>query len=358
MSRLTACVKITTLICGGLAAFLSQSNSAAAFERTKAELFATLPDGATGPEGLAVASNGDVYVATFGLNASGPVSGPGQIYVYSDNGKLLRTLTVTGVPGATNQLLGLGFHPSTQAFLVIDFGSARVLNVNPQTGSASVFMTVTTPTATTGLNAMTFDSSGNVYVSDSFNGIIWKTGSGGGVATAWVTDPLLTTTGVPPFGANGLGFNKAQSILFVANTGNDTVLQIPVSGGNPTDAQHPVKVFVNSINGADGLILDDHDNLWVCANQSDEVVVVDPSGKVIAKLGDFDGMKDGVAQGLLFPASPEFSRDKNSLFVTNLTLDLRLFNASFVSIDSQWAAQAKRYTVSRIRTNFQPLPSK
>src|SRR2546422_3551486 len=36
-------------------------------------------------------------------------------------------------------------------------------------------------------------------------------------------------------------------------------------------------VFVNSINGADGLILDEHDNLWVAANQADEIVVVDPT---------------------------------------------------------------------------------
>src|SRR5947209_8311180 len=82
----------------------------------------------------------------------------------------------------------------------------RVLRVDPATGTASVFMTI--PDSGAGLNALTFDSSGNVYVSDSFLGKIWKTGAGGGVATAWVTHPLLATTGVPPFGANGLAFNK------------------------------------------------------------------------------------------------------------------------------------------------------
>jgi sugar lactone lactonase YvrE len=48
-----------------------------------------------------------------------------------------------------------------------------------------------------------------------------------------VTDPLLTTTGVPPFGANGLAFNQSQTALFVANTGNDTVVKIPVSRSPP-----------------------------------------------------------------------------------------------------------------------------
>src|SRR5207248_10596587 len=52
---------------------------------------------------------------------------------------------------------------------------------------------------------------------------------------------------------------------------------------------------------------------------------IDQTGKVLAKLGDFDGIdKNGVPQGLPFPASPAFSLDGRSLYVTNLALDLRL----------------------------------
>ena len=75
MSRLTAPVKIATLICAGFATFLTAAGPAAAFDRGKTELFAVLPAGATGPEGLAVARNGDVYVATFGFNTTGSASG-------------------------------------------------------------------------------------------------------------------------------------------------------------------------------------------------------------------------------------------------------------------------------------------
>ena len=347
MSRLTACIKIATLLCAGLAVFLSQSNSAAAFDRNIAQLFAVLPDEGTRPEGLAVAPNGDVYVATF--------DGSKKIFVFNENGGLLRTLTVNASSGF---LLGLGFHPQTGAFLVIDFGAGKVLKVDTQTGGASDFITLGNP-AGTGLNALTFDATGNVYVSDSFSGAIWKSGAGGqlGLTMPWVQDPLLKTTGDPPFGANGLGFNKAQSILFVANTGNDTIVQIPVSGGN----HGTPAIFVNSINGADGLVIDGDDNLWVAANQSDEIVVVDKTGKVIAKLGDFDGLvNDGTPKGLLFPASPDFSRDKKTLFVTNLALDLRVAtgNPANVAIDSDWTAQVKHWTVSKINTKFQALPNK
>lgn len=173
--------------------------------------------------------------------------------------------------------------------------------------------------------------------------MIWRTGPAGGAATAWVTSPLLQTSGVPPFGANGLAFNNAATALFVANTGNDQVIKVPVASGGAAGAP---EVFVNSINGADGLIIDADDNLWVAANQADEIVVVNPSGRVIAKLGDFGGIDaSGRPIGLLFPAS--LVRSGDSIYVTNLSLDLRLFGLA-QPVDAQWAAQVTSHTVSKI----------
>ena len=159
---------------------------------------------------------------------------------------------------------------------------------------------------------------------------------------------------MPPFGANGLKFTRSGNALMVANTGNDQIIRIPVSGGVPGTPA----VFVNSINGADGLAIDRDDNIWVAANQSDEIVVLDPSGKAIAKLGDFDGLtKDGVPRGLLFPADPVFSKDREWLYVTNLALDIRLFGLAQSDV-SQWVAKAKRYTVSKIRARIPSLKDK
>ncbi len=341
-------VLLTAGVTFAFIAALFVSPQAAAEEngnRAAAELFATLPDGASGPEGLTVGPDGNVFVATFGFNQNGSVTGLGQLYVFNPEGHLLRQVAIAN---SSPHLLGIAFHPLTKLLLVADFGAGKVLSVDTVSGASSVFMTVT---GNSGLNGITFDHAANVYASDSAQGIIWKTGPGGGAATAWVSDPLLTTTGIPPFGANGIEFNHDESAMFAANTGNDTVVRIPVSNGTPGKPA----VFVNSINGADGIAIDAHDNLWVAANQSDEIDVVSPTGKLLARLGDFEGVdRRGLPHGLLFPASPAFSANGEFMYVTNLALDLRVFGLP-QAVDSQWCAQVRHFTVSKIRTHFRPL---
>ena len=319
-----------------------------AFDRGQVKTFAVMPAGSSGPEGLEVDRWGNVYVTGFGFTSAGEAAGPGVLTVFNDRGHLIRQVAVSG---SSAHLLGLRIHPKTGALLVNDFGAGQVLEVNPHTGASTVFITLPAlpHPGGAGINDITFDKAGNVYVSDSFQGVVWKAPATGGVATVWVDDALLRTSGVPPFGANGLRFNRHETALFIANTGNDTVIKIPVTGG----AAGTPGLFANSINGADGLLIDDHDNLWVAANQGDEIVVVDPTGKVIAKLGDFAGtVRHGEPDDLLFPASIRFS-GKN-LLVTNLALDLRLFNPDYTSVDSQWCSQVTRYTISKIRAR---LPS-
>lgn len=309
---------------------------AGAWERGHVDRFATLPEGAANPEGITVDRHGDVYVTAF--NPTG--AGDAKIYVFDGHGHLKRVLPVTG---ASSALLGIAFHPDTHELLVVDIGQARVHRVNKFSGAASVFAQA--PPGS-GLNALTFDRAGNVYISDSFGGIIWRTGPAGGAPVAWVpANPLLQTTGFPPFGANGMDFNRDESALFVANTGNDTIVRVPVMAG----AAGTPEVFTNSVNGADGLIVDRHDNLWVCANQADEIVVIDPTGRAIAKLGDFEGVRRGSPVGLLFPAS--LARHGDWIYVTNLSLDLRPITGQ-QSVDSQWAAEVTRHTVARLRARI------
>jgi hypothetical protein len=308
---------------------------ASAWDRGHVQRFASLPPGSPNPEGITADRYGDIYVSGFGPGSSGP----GKVFVFGHEGRLKRVLQVAN---STNALLGLAFSASGE-LLVVDFGANQVLRVNPYTGESSVFMP--SPAGAGGLNALTSDKAGDVYVSDSFAGVIWRTGRNGGPATEWKRDPLLTTTGFPPFGANGLQFNNDESALFVANTGNDAIVRIASSAGVAGAAS----VFTQSINGADGLMIDEDDNVWVCANQADEIVVTDSSGKAIAKLGDFNGVRHGSPVGLLFPAS--LVRVGGWIYVTNLSLDLRGFELP-QAVDSQWTAEVRTHTIARLRARI------
>ncbi len=336
--------KQVRFFCGAALLVIAASAPALAWVRNPATIAAVLPAGATGPEGMTVGPDGNIYTTTLGFSAKRQVGGPGHLYEFAPDGTLIRDLTI---PASTSQLLGIAFHPTTHAVLVIDSGAGVVREVGLEHGVSKVFMTVTGPSL---LNGMTFDAAGNIYVTDSAQGIIWMAGPNGGAASVWLSDPLLTTTGTPGFGANGIVFNHDYSTVYVTNTGNRTIVSVPVSGGQ---AGKP-SVFVNSINGPDGIVMDPAGNLWVCANQNDEIVVLDPTGKAIARLGDFNGVLNGVPQGLLYPTSPAFSADGKYLYVSNLALDLRLIGAA-QSPTSQYDVGVRRYTISRISTRLAPI---
>jgi sugar lactone lactonase YvrE len=336
--RMNAVKTVLTLVF-----LLTTPLAAQAWERGKVERFATLPPGEAHPEGICVDREGNVYVVTVAANK--PENSEGSLIVFDSKGKHSRTVSIDG---SSRLLLDLGFHPQTGKLLVIDYQAAKVLAVDPKTGASSVFMTVTGEHP--GLDGLTFDAVGNVYVTDAHEGLIWKVGPDGGAAAVWVKSQLLRPTRPPPaIGANGLAFNKKQTALFVANTAQDTIVRIPVTG-SPLEPGTP-EVFVNRAGGGpDGLIIDEQDNLWIACNQSNEIMVLEPTqGKVIAKLGDFGGIdKDGAPIGFLWSNSLVFHGD--DVLVTNLSFNVAAYtSASLRTVDGPWADQVKLHTVSKIK---------
>lgn len=315
--------------------------------------FATLPAGVRFPEGItANPANGDVYVATFDFGPN-----VNKLLRYSRHGQLLGSIEVA------SPMLGLAFGPSDgKVYLTHFFGSSvqrvradlggaieevasllpavgapanRIENNNPD-GSADtiVFGSNGFPAP----NAMVFDRSGNLYVSDSFQGAIYRIDHAQNCPCSRAVvahDPLLATAGFPPFGANGLALGSDEQTLYVANTGDDRVLKVDLATG-------AVSVFAESINGADGIAFDDRGILWVAANQGDEIVGLNDKGRVVAKIGSFEGIgADGAPLGLLFPASIAFVG--REMFVTNLALPLT------GTVGDEPEEDVTRWTVSRIR---------
>jgi sugar lactone lactonase YvrE len=140
--------------------------------------------------------------------------------------------------------------------------------------------------------------------------------------------PQQKLLSVAAYGANGVEFNKAGTAIYVASTAFHQIIQIPVNANGTAGA---ASILITGINAPDGVAIDKHDNLWVCANGGRHRRV-DKTGKVIAKLGDFNGIDDPV-RSLLFPASLAFGLDGETLYVSNLTLFLPFAGAQ-TAVDS------------------------
>jgi len=324
-------------------------------DRNAAIQFAVLPDGVRYPEGItADPATGDIFVATFdnGPNAN-------KLMRFSKSGALTAIKDFDGTP-----LLGLDFDAAHGKVYILNFGASKVQRIAANFDASTAVETVATipsigapaprvvgnpdgssDTITFGSsgfpapNSMTFSRSGSLYVSDSFQGAIFRIDNVAGCATpcAPVTvahDPLLATAGFPPFGANGIALSSNETALFIANTGDNRILKMDV-------ATKAISVFTESIHGADGITFDDSGRLWVAANQGDQIVALNEIGRVIAKLGEFQGInRDGTPKGLLFPASPVIVGDW--MYVTNLALPL-------VGNGSEWESDVTRWTIARIK---------
>jgi sugar lactone lactonase YvrE len=347
MARLLGAV-----MASALSLLIGWAGAAAAWDRGHVDTFAVLPDYAPGvpesAEGLAVGLDGNIYVPSGGFNADGFVPGPAKLWVFNPAGHLIRTVTLTGTEPP---VLGIAFNPANGLAFIADLGNSSIFKWDPLTDTTTHVASLDGA----GPNAICFDAAGNVYVSDSFQGVIWKTDKDGNGLSQWVPSNTLLTPGEglnPPFGANGIEFNKARTAMFVANTANHTIIKIPVNSDGTAGTP---ALFTTGINAPDGIAIDAHDNLWVDANQEDEIVVIDPSGKVIAKLGDFNGIShNGTPRGLLFPASLAFSLDGKFIYTSNFALNLPFAGAQ-IAIDSGWTLEVKHFTVSRLRAKIRPL---
>jgi sugar lactone lactonase YvrE len=297
--------------------------------------FAVLPDGLRYPEGITVnPDTGDVFVGTFDFGPN-----PNALLRYDKEGHLSARRDFGGMP-----LLGLVWEPSQGKVYILNMGASKVQRIaatfdastavedvadvpkigspgprsvgNPDGSSDTIaFGSSSFPAP----NGAVFDPYGNLYVSDSFQGAIFKIEKAATCARpcpviTLAHDPLLATAGFPPFGANGLALSPDTATLYIANTGDNRVLKMDMTNGK-------VSVFAESIHGADGLAMDSDGHLWVAANQGDELVRLSNRGRPVARVGGFEGVRgDGAPRNLLFPASMAIV--KGVMYVTNTALPL------------------------------------
>ena len=168
-------------------------------------------------------------------------------------------------------------------------------------------------------NALAVAKGGDVYVTDSVAGAIWRIPRGG-EAELWLQHELLAGVNIP-LGANGLAYRSGR--LYVANTEKTQVVEIPITGRDRPGPPRIVHTFGNAL---DGITVDRAGNFYVMRVLDHQVVRLDRRGTVTT-IGD-------ASDDLNIPASAAFGPD-GSLFVTNLAApDLTPFpNPAIIRLD-------------------------
>ncbi len=253
------------------------------------------------PEGIAVDPRGNLYASSNSDTAT-----IGHVCVFNRHGTLV---DIIEVPTGTSPVIGLlgELFEEDQGLYVVDQAdnvapNGRLLKINPRTHSVTVLAA-----------GFVFP---NAIAQDHA-----RVAPDGSSNSVWFSSPLLTTNNPDqPVGANGLAFDRDHRFLYVANTGDHRILRIPVRRDGSAG---PIEVFADgaTINsqlgitqalfGADGIQFDVRGNLYVLANQAEEIQVLSPEGRLIARYAGSG------ANVLDFPASLVFKGD--DVYIANMS---------------------------------------
>jgi sugar lactone lactonase YvrE len=162
-------------------------------------------------------------------------------------------------------------------------------------------------------DALAFDSRGNLYVTDSFDGAVWRFPREGR-GRVWIRDPLLAPDGL--LGANGIAFVPPNN-LYVANTDRALIARIRIRpDGRPSEPE--IAAVGLELLGIDGLAADAHGTLYAAIVVSVTLGTA-PLVKVDPKTGRITS-STAAASAFDLPTSLAFGRgplDHKSVFVVN-----------------------------------------
>lgn len=252
------------------------------------------------PEGIAFDKRGNLYISLNPL---------GQLWKYGPEGTdpvLLLTLDgmalglAVDAPGNVYMALWAPGLPSTGVYRVSKDSSTEQLP-----GTEDILWP----------NALAFDKRGNLYVTDSWLGAIWRIPRDGS-AELWLQHELLEGLGeipdYPPVGANGIAYWRRG--LYVANTEKGLIVHVPIL--NDGSAGEPRIIAEDGLYGLDGIALDVHGNIYAALVLQDKLVKIDPIDGQVTEILPVDDDLDE-------PASLAFGTgkgDRQSIFITNFAL--------------------------------------
>jgi|GEM_PF-3730844 len=154
-------------------------------------------------------------------------------------------------------------------------------------------------------NGLAFDKHGDLFITESINGGIWKVAKGHRVATLWLTHDQLVPPADGAFGANGIAYKNGA--FFVANTDKGTILKVPINhDGTPGEPA----VFASGLNGPDGVTLGPNGDLYVACAYGGQLV----------RLADDGAMEVLIDKDLGYPTTPAIVKgrgDRLTAYIAN-----------------------------------------
>jgi sugar lactone lactonase YvrE len=221
------------------------------------------------PESIAIDRRGDIYLSLNPLREILRIAPDGAQSVFAT------------IP-AGSQSLGVRLDAAGNVYVAV--AGSGIWRIPAGGGTPAEFAPIP------GLpNGLAFDHRGNLYVSESLGGAIYRITRHGSVSV-WAQSPLLVGTTGPgpcgivhpsglPLGANGIAFGSRGDLL-VANTTLGTIVRIRVRhdgrAGRPSVLAGPdCRLW-----GADGVAMDRRGNLYGAANAERDIVRVSPGGRL------------------------------------------------------------------------------
>jgi sugar lactone lactonase YvrE len=256
------------------------------------------------PEPIAVGPDGRVYVGTNQLG-HGDADAPSKIFAFSGEGELLREYELQGQPLAEDHgIQGLLFDGNGLLYVLDRSADPRVVVLDPVTSEQwryASFRDVPpcTPLSSGDCSEDTVDSpagpdygvfspTGDLYVTDIDQALIWRVPPGGGNAEIWLTDPRLESI----YGPNGIQFMADGQTLLFANTASN-----PLAGNPATGRLYTVPVQADGtagpltqvweslpLDGPDGLAIAGSGNVYVALAGTNQVVLLSPQFTELARV--------------------------------------------------------------------------
>ncbi|NNL47658.1 MAG: hypothetical protein HKO76_04765, partial [Acidimicrobiia bacterium] len=236
------------------------------------------------PEGIAVDKTGNIFVSIAPLGQLWKIA-PG-----SDTPEVFGTISGIDPSAGDLGMLGLATDAQGNVYAGVQSSNAAANGVWVFDRKSGAATRIEGSENVALANDLAFDKRGNLYITDSILGAIWRLPKRGTLAP-WLTgDENLAGTGVlglgVPVGANGIEFR--QGTLYVANTEKGLVVTVPVGhDGEPgtssilaafPEVEVQPGVFLPS--AADGLALDVLGNVYVAQINLSTIVKVTPDGDV------------------------------------------------------------------------------